>query len=47
MYAEQAFPTLFVTNVDGTVLVVLNKKVKTLGKKSNLKCGLIRTRQLR
>jgi hypothetical protein len=29
------------------VLVVLNKLVKTFGKKSNLKCGLIRTRQLR
>jgi hypothetical protein len=29
------------------VLVVLNKKVKTFWKKSNLKCGLIRTRKLR
>ncbi len=28
------------------VLVVLNKIVKTFRKKSNLKCGLIRTRQL-
>ncbi len=28
------------------VLVVLNKLVKTFGEKSNLKCGLIRTRQL-
>jgi hypothetical protein len=28
------------------VLVVLNKLVKTFGKKSISKCGLIRTRQL-
>jgi hypothetical protein len=28
------------------VLVVLNKKVTTFGKKSNLKLGLIQTRQL-
>jgi hypothetical protein len=32
--------------VQTPVLVVLNKLVKTFEEKSNLKCGLIRTRQL-
>ncbi len=38
---------LSLVSVSSTVLVVLNKLVKTFGKKFNLKCGLIRTRQLR
>jgi hypothetical protein len=33
--------------IPAPVLVVLNKIVKTFGKMSNLKFGLIRTRQLR
>ncbi len=35
-----------VTESPGPVLVVLNKKVTTFGKKSNLKLGIIQTQQL-
>jgi hypothetical protein len=41
-------PQIHPTQIDSAtpVLVVLNKLVKTFGKKSNLKFGLIQTRQL-